>query len=91
MLKLLFAYKGKTERQVASMKQQKHELDTNNKTATAIIIYKNAQISYMNGYLNHVFKNINKKIKESFRPNILFVNIICINKGKDDKGEGQNK
>ncbi len=73
------------------MKQQKHELDTNNKTTTSLIIYKNAQISYMDGYLNHIYKNSNKKINESFRPNILFVNIIRINKGKDDKGEGQNK
>ncbi len=73
------------------MRQQKHELDAHNKTATSLTIYKNAQISYMDGYLNYIYKNNNKRINESFRPNILLVNIICINKGKDDKGEGQNK
>ena len=82
---------AKTEKQVASMNQQKHELDAHNKTATSLMIYKNAQISYMNGYLNYIYKNSNKKINGPFQPNILFVNIICINKGKDDKGKGQNK
>lgn len=38
----------------------------------------------MDGYLNHVFKNINKKINESFRPYTLFINIIYIKSGKND-------
>ena len=63
---------------------QKHGIDAHNKTATSLITYKNAQISYMNGYLNHVFKNINKKIIESFRPYTLFINIIYIKSGKND-------
>ncbi len=82
---------AKTEKQVACERQQKQELDAQNKTASALIIYKNAQISYMNGYLNYIYKNIDKKVNESFRPNMLFVNITCINKGKDDKEEGQSK
>jgi hypothetical protein len=61
VLKSLFAYKGKTEKQGASMRQQKQELDAHNKTATSLIIYKNAQLSYMNGYLNYIYKNSNKK------------------------------
>ena len=63
---------------------QKQELDAHNKTTTSLIIYKTAQIYFKNVYLNHVFKNINKKINESFRPYTLFINIIYIKSGKND-------
>ena len=38
----------------------------------------------MDGYLNHVFKNIDKKIIEYFWPYALFINIIYIKSGKND-------
>ncbi len=73
------------EQQVSDLRHQKQELDSHHKTTQSILYHKDAQISYLNGLLNHLFKHIDKKIRESFRLYTLNVNIIYIKSGKDDK------
>ena len=73
------------EKQVSDLKNQKQELDAPHKTTDSISAYKDAQIFYLNWFLNHVFKHIEQKIKESFRLYTLNVNVIYIKSDKDDK------
>ncbi len=73
------------EQKVSDLRHQKQELDSHHKTTQSILDHKDAQISYLNGLLNHLFKHIDKKIRESFRLYTLNVNVIYIKSGKDDK------
>ena len=73
------------EKQVSDSKHQKQETDASHKTTVSTSDYKDAQIFYLNGLLNHVFKHIDQKIKESSRLCTLNVNVIYIKSDKDDK------
>jgi hypothetical protein len=73
------------EKQVSDLKHQKQELDASHRTTDSISSYRDAQIFYLNGLLNHVFKHIEQKIKESFRYYTLNVNVIYVKSDNDDK------
>jgi hypothetical protein len=72
------------EKQVSNLRHQKQELDSRQRATQSTLDHKDAQIHYLNWLLNHLFKHINQKIKESFGLDTLIVNMIYIKNGKDD-------
>ena len=51
------------EKQVSDVKRQKQEIDASHRTTDSISSYNDAQIFYLNGFLNHVFKHIEQRLR----------------------------
>jgi hypothetical protein len=73
------------KKQASDSKRQKQEIDASHKTTDPISSYNGAQIFYLNWFLNHVFKHIEQRIKESIRLYTLNVSAIYVKSDRDDK------
>jgi hypothetical protein len=79
------------EKEATKLKHQKHDLDTQYRNEVCLLNYISTQISYLVGFSNHLYKDINKKINASSRLSILYINLIYVNSSsgsdKDDKAK----
>ena len=82
----------KKEKQVSELENRKQELEANHKETSLLLDYKCAQVSYLDGLAKHFINDIKRNFSAaSFRPSMLFINIICIYSDRGDKMGDQNK
>jgi hypothetical protein len=66
------------EKQVSDLRHQKQKLDSQHRATDSILDHKGAKNLLPQGFLNRLFKHIDKKISAPFRHYALSVNKIYI-------------